>query len=263
MPDRTLVSPDAALPVFCRGMRAFYGMSHLREFAQISAVSTAALSRMERGLIMPSSDILLRWSGGRVDGEIIPDLWVTAIAAAAATFPNEAQFMWARFTDPVHRPDTCWTLAVHAAQMSQCVPTTATSPAVHEALVAYTHAGRARYPRFGSALPRDTAADAGPAAWFAAFRYTPSSVWNDAIRFLLDESAPGALEEERMTWLWLVRYVWALHNPSPTCGPVEAEQSSQHTPLDPLWRERETLWPRLSCPAKEALVTLARQSSPN
>jgi hypothetical protein len=50
MLDRSLVSPDAALPVFCRGARALYGVSSLRALARIStrlrgrAVSVGARS---------------------------------------------------------------------------------------------------------------------------------------------------------------------------------------------------------------------------
>lgn len=259
--DLPLISPDAPLPAFCRGERVLYGLHSLRELSRISEVSTSVLSRTERGLIMPSVDILFKWSAGIHDGQADPELWTTAIYAASATWPEEAQFLLVRYSDPIHTPEICWDLACQAVALQTMIEHVSDpAPAVVEGVGNYKHVGSRRYSRFASALQSPLAMEAAQAAWFSVFRQADPTVYAASVRYLLDRDAPlpdDSVEEQSVVWVWLVESVWIPNGQRPIRGQGKDEVGF---PRDPLWRDLESLWPRLSQPTREALVTLARQS---
>ena len=259
--DISLVASDTALPSFCRGIRALYGIHSLRELTRISGVSTSVISRMERGLIMPSVDILFKWSAGVRDGQPDPELWTTAIYAATATWPGEAQFLLVRYSDPVHDPDTCWTLACQAATLHTMVleHTSDLAPTVAEGLALHQHVGSQRYPRFASALQGPLATEAAQAAWFAIFRQADPTVYAASVRYLLDPLRDEPVEAQSLIWVWLVEAVWVLNGQRPIHVPGKNE-GTEEVLEDPLWEDLKTLWPHLPHPTRQALVTLAQQS---
>ncbi|MCL4495310.1 MAG: hypothetical protein M1294_10915, partial [Firmicutes bacterium] len=213
--------------------------------------------------IMPSADILFKWSAGVTDGRPNPELWVTAIYAASATWPDESQFLLVRYSDPVHDPDTCWSLACQAATLQTTVvkDTSDLAPTVSEGLALYQQVGSQRYPRFASALQGPLATEATQAAWFAIFREADPTVYAASVRYLLDQEDPlwdDPIEEQSLVWVWLVEAVWVLNGQRPIHVPGKDEMKVSEE--DPLWENLKTLWPRLPHPTRQALVTLAQQS---
>lgn len=238
-----------------------YGLHSLRELSRSSGISTSVLSRTERGLIMPSVDILFKWSAGIHDGQPDPELWTTAIYAANAAWPEEAQFLLVRYSDPVHDPDTCWALACQAVALHTMIEHVSDpAPAVAVAAANYKHVGRRRYPRFISALQGSAAAEAAQAAWFSMFRLADPTVYAASVRHLLDRDNPlpdDSVEVKSIVWVWLVDAVWVLNGSLP----IHSQRHDKvEAPEDPLWEDLKTLWPRLPLPTRQALVTLAQQS---
>ncbi len=168
----------AALPTVCRGLRELYGMSSIREFSRISSLSASIISRTERGLIMPSTDALYRWSTGLADGRPNPERWTTTIYAAAATWPTEPQFMLVRYADQRHDPEVIWRVAVQAADLTAYMinnPSVGTQPVINT----FVERGAARFPRFVSSIRSKAVMDALRASWFDVFcRSNPETLSN-------------------------------------------------------------------------------------
>lgn len=210
--------PAAPLPAFLRGVRALYGLPSLRDLSRAGGVSPAVLSRLERGIIRPSLDVLFRWAAGIQDGQPAPDLWTDAVYAAAATWEGEAQFLLIRYADPVHDPRICW----HLSRRSQALCATFSAPrlgqdpetatGVTTTMATFESVGRARYPRFAAALQGKWGEEAGAAAWFSVWRRVDGAAYTAGIRYLLDEDVPpGSPDAPATLWAWLVQTVWAPH----------------------------------------------------
>ena len=261
--DLSVIRPEEALPTFCRGARALHGVHSLRELARLAGVSPSVLSRTERGLIMPSLDILYKWSAGLTDGHPNPEDWTTAIYAATATWPEEAQFLLVRYSDPVHVPEICWDLSRQARALEVVMERHScnSAPTVVHSVQNYQHIGSQRYPRFTSAMHSPAADAASLTAWFSIFRQADPSVYAAAARFLLDPDAPllnTSVEEQSRVWVWLVESVWAPNGAKPMQRVRDTAETRASE--DVLWQELQNLWPRLASPTQQALVTLAQQS---
>ena len=244
----------AALPTVCRGLRELYGMSSIREFSRISSLSASIISRTERGLIMPSTDALYRWSTGLADGRPNPERWTTTIYAAAATWPTEPQFMLVRYADQRHDPEVIWRVAVQAADLTAYMinnPSVGTQPVINT----FVERGAARFPRFVSSIRSKAVMDALRASWFDVFcRSNPETLSNIFdLEPLLEEADPSlcALTFARLS------DVSTMNRPLPITiesGPLPLINSME----DSLWCELRHQWPRVPLPVREAIVTITR-----
>lgn len=169
-----LIDRNSALPTVLRGMRKLNNTGSIRELGRISGVSPAVISRLERGLAMPSVDLLWRWASGLNDGRPNPELWMTTIYASAATWPRETQFLWVRYANPGHDPELCWSLA---CATSDLVSTAMKVTSDCDYVTAYMAAGAHRFPRFTS-LVESGNADAHCAAWFEMVRRAAPAMVN-------------------------------------------------------------------------------------
>ena len=185
--DMQLIDPATPLPTVLRGMRALRGVGSIRQLSRASGASPAVVSRLERGLAMPTPDLLWRWASGLNDGRPDPELWTTTMYAAAATWPDDAQFLLSRFVDPQHDPELCWDLAGAA---SDRVADALKAGAAVDQGSAYLAAGAHRYARFAS-LVETGDRDAHRAAWFVLVREALPTVVAELSRNLREPDDPA------------------------------------------------------------------------
>ena len=129
-------------------------------------------------------------------------------------------------------------------------------PAVVYSVQNYQHIGSQRYPRFTSALHSPATEAASLTAWFALFRQADLAIYA-AARYLLDLDAPllnNSIEEQSLVWVWLVERVWAPNGARPMQWARDTAETKASE--DVLRQELQNLWPRLSGPTQQALVTL-------
>lgn len=240
-----LVDPDAALPTVLRGMRALEGIGSIRELSRASGASPAVISRLERGLAMPTPDLLWRWASGVNDGRPEPELWTTTIYAAAATWPGDAQFLLVRYADPQHDPELCWALACEASDL---VSAKLKEDATFGSAAAYIPAGAHRYARFASLIEAGDA-DAHRAAWFAMVRQAVPTVVAELSRYLLDPDDPVADADERVRRA-LANHLMEIYVENGQ-GPILVSAAPDEVLTDLLAR-----WPRLSTAQRDIIRRL-------
>ncbi len=258
--DTPIIDPNAPLPTLLRGLRALYGGHSLRELSRLSTIHVGVLSRAERGLALPTVELLFRWSAGLNDGRPQPDSWATLVFAAAATWPDEVQFLLARYSDPTHDPEVCWSLACQATAIvaeGRKALAAEPPPAVVESWATYVEVGAGRYIRFTSLFQGDAAAEAGDAqraAWFVLWRQASAQSYAAASRFLGDwaDDEEGEPSLPLVLFVWLAE-VWTANGQSPM------RVAANNRKPDPQLDELIATWPRLSRPARDALVVLSRQ----
>ncbi len=260
--DTQRTDPQAALPAFLRGIRALHGLTSLRMLARQAEVTVSVLSRVERGLAVPSVDLLYKWSIGIGDGRPKPELWATAVAGAAVTWPDDTQFALVRLFDEPRDPDVGWALAVAAGSLTvEMIGRRDDGPeAVLAAVSALMETGARDYPRFVSAVRSPvTGRDAAVAAWFALMRHADEAVWAEMSRHLLDpEKELGSVDgrERELLFVWLAeRFV--LHGRAPFRMDVPAATRAR----DPLRYDLNVVWPHLALEIRTALLTLAQAAA--
>ena len=252
-------STNAALPVFCRGMRELESPQSIRNLARVSGISAAVISRLERGLEMPSSGTLWKWATGLADGRPNPEVWTTAVYAAAATWPDESQFVLIRYSDPVHDPTICWSLANAAVKTLNRLDSldNAEWASMRDQ---YRSVGASRYPRFVSALRGPNSTPAALAAWFTLFCHTSPGVFAEAVQRLLEANTETEAMGVRM-FAWLVD-MWIDNGQTPITAPLPHPDLADLM-SDPAFAELVRSWPRLTRSVQKALVTLATQAHAN
>ncbi len=233
--DMQLIGSNAALPTVLRGIRTLRGISSIRELGRTSGASPAVISRLERGLAMPTPDLLWRWASGLNDGRTDPELWTTTIYAAAATWPGEAQFLLVRYADPQHDPELCWALACGASDL---VRTTLKEDVASDRGAAYIAAGAHRYARFASLVEKGDM-DAHRTAWFALVRQAVPTVVAELSRYLLDPDDPVSEPDERVRRA-LAAHLMEIYVENGQ-GPIRVSASPDEVLSDLLAH-----WPRLS-----------------
>ena len=264
MMDTQRTDPHAALPVFLRGVRALYGITSLRQLARQAEITVSVLSRVERGLAVPSVDLLYKWSVGIGDGRPKPDLWAAAVAAAAVTWPEDTQFALVRFLDEHRDPDVGWALAVAAGSLTaETIGRRDDGPeVVHGAVSRVVETGAEDYPRFLSAVRSPvTGRDAAVAAWWALLRQADEQVFAEMSRHLLDpEKEAGSVDgrERELLFVWLADQ-FVLHGHRPVMGHIPDSASTR----DPQRDDLDTVWPHLAPDIRAALVALAQAAAPD
>lgn len=237
------IDPQSALPVFVRGQRKLKGLS-IRELGKSGqpGITAPLVSRLERGLLIPSIDLLFRWSSATHDGRPALDLWASAVYAAAASAPDIPEFMIVRLADPGHDPDALWKLA------QQCT-TLFNSISPDQWPESWNDFGAQTYPRF-SVCRSDP--DALAAVWFALLRMADPSIVSATIRTFRS----SASDEARMTLLM----TYFVHSGGQRFIPVESREDEQAAlALDPLWRTIRNHWACLPQQAQEMLAYLSQQ----
>lgn len=238
--------------MICRGLRELEGIQSLREFSRRSGISTPVISRLERGLLMPSVDLLFRWSTGLNDGTR-PSLsdWATAVYAAAATWDAEPAFMLVMYADQVHAPFDCWSLACAAADLLSDM-LSSPPPELVPQLDVFLAMGASRYPRFRSIIHDSEGHAALKAAWFELFRQSDRKVYAQVSAVLLDPDHPisSASENRRIVTAARLSEVFVDN------GQVPITTDPKPSPI------LTEVWRRLSPSAREALIEVARQMAP-
>ncbi len=271
------VDVSAPLPVFLRGIRALHGISSLRAVGRPGGITAGHLSRLERGQAVPSVELLYRWTVGVGDGRPVSDLWAAAVAAAAATWPDDMAYALVRLLDERRSPDSEWRLA-HAAGVltASCIREAQDAsaigdegelePEVRAVIVEATHVvpealldtGGRRFPRFRTAVQSPASAlDAAIAAWWSLVRQADEPVLAEMAREILGPdgvpwSRPGPLQRAKMYGYLAEVFQFNGHRPVTMSG-----ASASPRRVDAQQLRLDELWPGLEPGVRRALLTLA------
>lgn len=264
IPDNvaTQTKPHQALSVMLQGYRALFGVSQ-RNAARLAGLATSHLARIESLAGRPSADSLWRLSGAIAGAEGHPDSdrWRVLMAAAFLSWP-EPQFLLAVFGSP-YDADLVWSWAEQAAMVWAQVATERQSgdsdldDAQYRNVLAhmwtlYVSRGSEWWPRFTSAAAAGGVPGLGMEVTAAATTAWFDLLWR-ADRPALELVARAvATQPTQISDLALsakaLLDTWVLGGKTPVLHRPDRE-------WEETWR---ALWPKLSGPARQALLAAAR-----